>query len=393
MTALPVFDPFDASPERDLVEGFASLRRDRAVWEFQPGIFFLTRYADVRAVLYGRNEYSNHANFFLGRASESTEPPNITHMDPPEHTVLRRVLLQGFSAAPMRAVQPRVEARARELATVAAERGEADICADFALPLTTSIIAELVGLPPDDAEMVIGWSHDIVMHRPAPVVEMASFQRLLEYLGQLVSERRRAAVEPDDMITQLMHRPGRPADPEEDDRALAVHVYQLMAAGYPTTAYTIEMTLHALLAAPALWRQLVDAPGLVPAAREEGLRYGSAIRQVFRTAVRDVQVSGRTLPAGSRIVLSLESANRDEDMFEDPNTFRLDRGEVGRQHVAFGTGIHLCLGASLARTEIDAALATLIDICPSLRLRTGARPLLQPIAILNGLETLPVVTG
>ena len=370
----PAFDPFDARPDRDLTEGYAAVRRHAPVWEIEPGIFLLSRYRDVRNVLLDRTDFSNHGNFFLGPADGSAEPPNITHLDPPEHTQLRAVLLEGFSAGPVRAAEPWVQSRAEQLAEDLAGAGVVDLCSQFALPLTTSVIARLVGLPPVDADRVVGWSQEIVQLRPAAVADIPAFTSLFGYLQALLEDRRRSSGLPDDMITRLMRRPGRPADPADDDREIVTHVYQLMAAGYPTTAYTIGMGLHALLAEPALWAGVVADRSLVAVVREESLRYGSAIRQVFRTALREREIDGVTVPAGSRVVLALESANRDEGVFFDPGRFRMDRGEIGRQHLAFGSGIHLCLGATLARTEIDAAIGVLAERLAQMALAGAARP-------------------
>jgi cholest-4-en-3-one 26-monooxygenase len=383
------FDPFDASPDRDLTPAFARLRREQPVWEFQPNTFLLTRHADIREVLLDPATFSNHGNFFLGSAEASTEPRNITHLDPPEHTALRRVLLSGFSAGPIRDAEPWVRQRANELVDEFAADGAAELSRQYALALTTSIIARLVGLPAADADRVITWSHEIVQLRPAPVAEMDSFRLLFGYLRDLLDERRRAASPPDDMITRLMRRTGCPADRDRGDLELVTHVYQLMAAGFPTTAYTIEVALWQLLVRRERWEALSRDVSLLPAARDEALRFGSAIRSVFRTATRPTAVHDVTIPAGGRLVLSLESANRDEAVFDDPDTFRLDRDNT-RHQIAFGSGIHLCVGAPLARAEIDAALGTLAARLPGLRLVPGFIPRWKQIGILNGLQEVPV---
>jgi cytochrome P450 len=390
VVATEQFDPFDRSPERDLAPAFARLRLERPVWEFQPGVFLVTRWADVRDVLLDSTTFSNHGNFFIGAADASTEPRNITHLDPPEHTTLRRVLLGGFSAGPIRSAAPWIERRAHEILDGLEGAGRAELSAQFALALTTSVIAKLVGLPPEDADRVVAWSHDIVVQRPAPVADMESFHHLFAYLRGIVDERRNVANPPDDMITRLMNRPGCPADRDLDDLQLATHVYQLMAAGFPTTAYTIEIAIWQLLTDPQRWGRLVADHSLVPTVRDEALRWGSAIRSVFRTATDDTTVAGVPIPRSSRLVLCLESANRDETVFDDPDTFRLDRGQQNRHHLAFGSGIHLCLGAPLGRTEIDTALTILAERLPGLRLAPGFVPRWKTLGILNGLQEVPV---
>jgi cytochrome P450 len=161
-----------------------------------------------------------------------------------------------------------------------------------------------------------------------------------------------------------------------------------MAAGFPTTAYTLELLIYELLRHD-LWGGLADDSATIENAREEGLRHGSAIRAVFRLAVRELEVDGRTIRAGDRVVLALESANRDERVFDDPDEFQLTRTNSG-SHLAFGAGIHLCLGAPLARLEIDTVLGLLLERLPSLRLADGFVPQRRAVSILNGLEHLPV---
>ena len=219
---------------------------------------------------------------------------------------------------------------------------------------------------------------------------MESFGALFDYLQAMIKERRSSSVAPDDMVSRLMRRPGRPLDQDEDDRQLVTHIYQLMAAGYPTTACTIAIAIYRLLAERDLWRQVVADRSLISLAREEALRYGSAIRSVFRTATRSVRLDDVEVPEGRRLVLSLESVNYDELVFGDPGRFRLNRRRQTRRHLAFGTGVHLCLGLTLARTEIDIALTSLARRLPTLELQPEFRPLWKPVGILNGLQSVPV---
>ncbi len=233
-----------------------------------------------------------------------------------------------------------------------------------------------------------GWCvgpDDVTRVRPGPVENLPSFTRLFDYLSRLVTDRLRASARPDDMLTLLIDWCAATGTPSEQ---LPTHVYQLMAAGFPTTAYTLELLMYELLRRD-LWRVLATRGANVETARDEGLRHGSAIRAVFRLAVREVEVGGRTIPAGDRVVLALESANRDERVFDDPDDFRLTRPNSA-SHLAFGSGIHLCLGAPLARLEIDTALRLLLERLPSLRLADGFVPQRRAVSILNGLEHLPV---
>ena len=379
------FDPFDVSAHRDPWAEFERLRREQPVWEFRPGVFLITRHDDVRRCLLDADALSNRSNFFLGDVEEASEPTNITMMDRPRHTALRKTELGGFSRAPIRGAQPWINDVADALIDDFAADGHADLSTQFGLRLTTKVIARLVGVPSAAAEQVVNWAHDITLVRPDPVDELPSFIALFEYLTALVAERRSAASQPDDMITRLIQWSDATG---EDPAGLPTHVYQLMAAGFPTTAYTLELLMYELLRR-GFWSGIVDGSldrGLV---REEGLRHGSAIRAVFRFAVSDVVVCDTTLPAGSRLVLSIESANRDERQFAEPDEFRPDRANAAA-HVAFGAGIHLCLGATLARLELDTVLDRLAARLPTLRLADTDELPRRPVRILNGLESLPV---
>lgn len=382
-TLARAFDPFDTSPDRAPWVDYAALRDETPVWEFRPGVFLVTRYADVRQCLLDDAALSNRSNFFLGDLAEFGEPTNITMMDPPGHSGLRKAELAGFSRGPIRNAAPWIADVARTLVDEFVDEGSADLSSQFALRLTTRVIARLVGVPQSDADTVVAWAHEITQVRPDPVEGLESFASLFGYLDELLAERRAADQQPDDMITRLMAWSDANG---EDPGGLATHVYQLMAAGFPTTAYTLELLLYELLSR-GLWDRVRSIP--VADIREEGLRHGSAIRAVFRLAVRDVVVGDTPVPSGSRVVLALESANRDERVFPDPDEFRPTRDDAGR-HLAFGAGIHLCLGATLARLELDTVLPLLAERLPRLRLADGFVPQRRRIKILNGLDRLLV---
>lgn len=379
------FDPFDATTTRDPWPEYARLRRDNPVWEFRPGVFLIARHADVHRCLVDADTLSSRSNFFLGDLEQASEPVNITSMDRPRHTGLRKAELGGFSRAPIRGAQSWIREVADGLIDGFIDDGRADLATQFGLRMTTHVIARLVGVPAADAEQVVTWAHEIVLVRPDPVAELPSFIALFDYLRALVADRRSATSQPDDMITRLIEWSEATG---EDPAGLPTHIYQLMAAGFPTTAYTFELMMYELLRRD-LWRDVVDSRLDRAVVREEGLRHGSAIRAVFRLALRDVVIGEVTVPAGSRVVLSLESANRDEQLFDNSDEFRADRANAAA-HVSFGAGIHLCLGAALARLELDTVLERLAARLPALALESEQPPPRRPVRILNGLDCLPV---
>jgi cytochrome P450 len=345
----------------------------------------VTRHADVRRCLLDDAALSNRSNFYLGDIERFAEPTNITMMDPPRHTGLRKAELGGFSRGPIRVAAPWIGDIATRLLDEFVDDRHADLSAQFGLRLTTQVIARLVGVPTSDAEQVVSWAHDITQVRPDPVEQLPSFTSLFGYLSSLVTDRRASSSRPDDMITRLIDWSDAIG---EDPAGLPTHVYQLMAAGFPTTAYTFELAMYELLHR-GLWGAVVAGTAPVASVRDEALRHGSAIRAVFRLAVEDLVVGETEIPAGSRVVLSLESANRDEAVFDDADEFLIGRGNSAA-HLAFGAGIHLCLGAPLARLELDTVLELLARRLPTLRLANGFVPRRRPVRILNGLETLPV---
>jgi cytochrome P450 len=377
------FDPFDTAHDRDPWADYAVLRAEAPVWEFQPGVFLVTRYDDVRRCLRNDAALSNRANFFLGDPADFGEPTNITMMDPPRHTGLRKVELSGFSRGPIRDASTWIAQVANGLVDEFADDGHADLSSQFGLRLTTRVIARLVGVPAADADEVVNWAHDITQVRPDPVEQLPSFTNLFSYLTDLVAARRASDTQPDDMITTLMEWSDATG---ETPAGLPTHIYQLMAAGFPTTAYTFELLMLELLKRD-LWGAVSTTP--IAAIREEGLRVGSAIRAVFRVATRDIVVGETAIPSGSRMILALESANRDERTFTDPDEFSLTR-ENATRHLAFGSGIHLCLGSTLARLELDMIVPLLRERLPGLHLPAGFVPQRRAIKILNGLESLPV---
>jgi cholest-4-en-3-one 26-monooxygenase len=383
------FDPFDASPTRDPHARLDWLRAHDPVAEVASGVFYITRHADVRAVLLDHETFSSAGNFTL-EEGQGREANLIVQLDPPRHTELRRIELGGFARGAISNAEPWIRSRLEELIASFEDQGGAELMGELALPLTSHVIARLVGVPTEDAAMLAGWVRDVSAHRPRPVYELDSWARLKKYIDDLVDGRTRTRRRSDDMLSRFLAADvdGRRLDASE----LPFHVYQLFTAGTETTAYTIGMTLHQLLIERSRWETLQRHRELLPAVREEGLRWTSAIRSDFRTATQDTTIAGVGVPAGSRVLVSLESANRDEHVWSDPHEFRLDRGE-DRRHLAFGFGIHLCLGAALARTEIALAASLLLERFPDLRLADGYEPRLVGSSVLNGLERLDVVWG
>ncbi|MVU76148.1 cytochrome P450 [Nocardia sp. ET3-3] len=350
--------------------------------------WLVTRYADVRAVLSDprfssrrRGVTGNH----LGSEELPPAPPGwFIMMDPPEHTRLRRMLTGRFTVRRMRELTPAVEKIvADHLDAMAAATGPVDLVQEFALPIPSLVICELLGVPYADREE---FQHNsaVILRLGAPAEEVAQAQLELNRLIHRIAVRKRA--EPGDDILSALVRDGDLTDEE-----LAGVGVLLLVAGHETTANMIALSTLCLLRDPAQLALLRSEPEHVDAVVEELLRYLSVIQfGIRRRALEDVELDGHLIPAGSTVVAHLPAANRDPEQFpQDPESLDLMRPHSA--HVAFGFGIHQCIGQQLARLELRIALSALFERFPELRL---AMPLEQiPMRdemVVYGVHELPV---
>ena len=267
-----------------------------------------------------------------------------------------------------------------------------DVVADLAEPLPRAVIGELLGIPEAHRRACADWSAAVARSLDAlPIPEdrplVAEGQRARRALGGYVRElvaSRRARPEPD-LLSTLVEAADQ--DGLLSDSELVAMAVLLLVAGTETTVSLIATTIWALLRHPDALAQLREAPWLLPAAIEEAVRWESPVQRTWRIAKTDVEVAGQRIPAGALVVLLLGAANRDPVRFPDPDRFDLGRRDLG--HLAFGAGVHACLGAFLGRLETQVAVGTLLRRWPSLQLATE-RPAWRPTATLRGLATLPV---
>lgn len=312
--------------------------------------------------------------------------------DPPDHTRLRGLVNQAFVPRVVDDLEPRIRAIAADLLAAAADRAETDLVADYAFPLPATVIAELLGVPAADHARFQTWSEAIALSldatQPADVHARGTqaTMALGAYFVQLIAARRQTPR--DDLLTALL------AAEEAGDRLDAAELISmcvlLLVAGHETTKNLIANGVLTLLRHPDQLALLRRRPELVPQAVEELLRYESPVQRTARVAAADVDVEGRRLPAGSVVVAVLGAANRDPAVFADPD--RLDVTRVANPHLAFGRGIHFCLGAPLARLEGRVALETLLRRHPAIEL---SRPSADWSAnsLIRGLRTLHVSLG
>lgn len=383
---------FDPTPElRDIRDGSGVVT---AVNAFGMQVYLITRYDDVRAVLSDHERFANGRppGFVLPGAPQLPEDEqanaragNLLGLDPPEHTRLRRMLTGEFTVRRMKALEPRiveiVESRLDALETAGAP---ADLVAEFALPIPSLVICELLGVPYGDRDDFQRRSaRQLDLSLPIPErLELARQGR--EYMGTLVAAARRTPR--DDMLGMLVRDHGA----ELSDNELIGIAGLLLLAGHETTSNMLGLGTLALLRHPDQLAAVRDNPHAVAPAVEELLRWLSIVHSsIPRLATTDTEVAGVAIPAGSLVLASLASGNRDAAFVDDPDVLDIRRDIVS--HLAFGHGVHHCLGAPLARMEMRIAFPALLRRFPAL---ACAEPFddveFRPFHFIYGLRSLAV---
>ena len=321
-------------------------------------------------------------------AHYSTDVLSIT--DPPVHTRLRRLLMVAFTPRTVARLRSRVDELVGELLDAIHHEAEVDLLATFAYPLPALVIGELLGVPRDDQHAFMEWSADIVAYVGTGATDLdrleraeASMTAFRDYLRPLVASRRKS---PSDDLLGSLARPSPSADAMSDEELIATSV-TLLFAGHETTANLIGNGLLALLRNPEQLERLRADPSRVESAVEELLRYDSPVQRNRRRASEDVELHGHVIRADQRVLAFLGAANRDPDVFPDPDRLDLDRKAVG--HMAFGHGIHYCVGAALSRLEAPIAISAVLGHFPTLGL-ADATIRWRPNMAFRGLEALPV---
>lgn len=328
--------------------------------EFDPPFYTLSRYADVEGALRDIDTFSSR----FGQGPRFTPPAGMLS-DPPQHTFFRRLVQQAFTPRAIDTLAGRVETLANGLLDACTGRSPFDLHDDFAFPLPVVIIAEMLGIPPGDLHLFKRWSDASVaaMGSEHPEDFAAELSALAEYLLDTIRRARKPDAPPS-LVTRLVH--AEEGGRRLDDAEILSVLSQLLVGGNETTTSLITNAVWRLLENPPLWRRLVADPGLVPAAVEESLRFDPPVLGLYRNTTRAVRLHGVEIPASSKVMLHYAAANRDPAVFESPDLFSLDRPP--QRHLAFGLGVHFCLGAQLARLEARTALTCLVERCPDLEL-------------------------
>ena len=341
----------------------------------------LTRYRDVEAVLRDHARFANTDRVFVETISMS-----LLELDPPAHTRLRLLVSKAFTPRAVARLHGRIQQITDEMLDAVAGMQRFDLVSALGYPLPVTVIAEMLGVRPRDLDLFKGWSNVLALSVNAILTteEVRAIKRAADeayaYFETIIDERRRQPR--DDLVSALL------AAEEEGDRLTREEMLAVMllilVAGNETTRNLIGNGTLALLRNPGELRRLREDPGLLDSAVEELLRYDSPVQLDDRTVREDVEIGGRSIRAGKRVVAIIGAANRDPEMFDDPDTLDIGRGE--KSHLSFGRGIHYCLGAALAVLEARIAFASLLDRFPSIRL--AAEPRYRDNVVLRGLDEL-----
>lgn len=343
----------------------------------------LTRYEDVDAVLRDHRRFSNGGRSFTGLG-----PETLLDLDPPDHTRLRSLVSKAFTPRSVAKLTPRIDQIIEELLDDIGERNRFDLIEDFAFPLPVIVIAEMLGVPPEDRAQFKDWSNDIAI-TVEPIIPddqavrlEKSTSELFEYLEAIIAAREQAPQ--DDMISALI------AARDEGDRLshdeLLGTLVLLLVAGNETTRNLIGNGMLALLKNPDQLQLLRESPDLIDDAVHELLRYDSPVQLDGRLVTEDVEIGGKRLRANQRVISLIGAANRDPEAFANPDVLDITRQK--KSHLAFGRGIHYCLGAPLALLEGKKAILALLERFPSMRL--ASEPTYRDLLVLRGVSELSV---
>lgn len=336
--------------------------------------------ARARELIFARAEKAGEAGFLDGALTQ-----HMLNADPPAHTRLRKLVNKAFTARTVARLRPRIEEITDELLDELAAAGSVDLVKSFAFPLPTTVICELLGVPGEDRERFSAWSATL-LSRAVPEAVQRDSAAMAAYLRELIDEKRRTPT--DDLLSELVHVS------EEGDRLseqeLVAMAFLLLVAGHETTVNLIGSSVLALLRNPDQLAALRADESLLPNAIEEFLRFDGPVNvATLRFTVEPVRVGEVEIPAGEFVLISLLSANRDPGRFPDPDRLDITRAPGG--HIAFGHGIHYCVGAPLARLEAEIALGGLLRRFDSWTLDGEPETLRwRESTLIRGLESLPI---
>jgi cytochrome P450 len=391
------YDPFDAGVLADPYPAYATARETLGL-AHDPLLdtWLVSRYDDVLSVLRQPRLYSSArgmgdlVTMAFGDGERGLAPRLLILEDPPVHTTLRRLVARGFTPSRILDSEPLVQSIADAHVAALVERGpDGELVRDLAVPFPVRVIAELLGIPPARFAEFRGWSEAIMKAfsiTPDPAGAESAIDSINAFFAEVIGDRQ--ADPGDDLVSLLVRRGAEGEDPLTLDELVSFCIL-LLIAGNETTTNLLGNALLVLLERPDLEAALRADPALVAPFVEEVLRFDSPVQSLFRGLSEPATLAGVDLPEGARIMVLLGAANRDGARYASPDEVRLDRFASGTpDHVAFGSGVHLCLGAPLARLEARVALTTLLAATSELR-ATG-EPTRTASFLLRGCTSVPL---
>ncbi len=404
----PAFDPF--SPEF-LADPFAVMQSlplaERPVF-YAPAIdyFVITRYQDIEAIFSDPDSYSAaaaqmplveldiDARQILLDGGHRPQPSMVS-LDPPAHTRLRRPTARAFSARRTVEMEPRIRMILGQILEQIDTSEPVDLVSSLTFPLPATVVFSFIGVPPEDYARLkfwCGYRATLAWGRPEPEEQIEHARHMTayrRYLRELVAAKARDRA--DDFTSALLAI--HDEQPEQlTHEEIASILFSLSFAGHETTNYLIGNLLRRLLEDPARWEAVVSDPTLIPGAIEETLRYDPSVPVWRRITKRPVTIAGTEIPEGAKLFLWLAAAGRDPDVFPNPDVFDIAR-ENARHHLAFGKGIHFCIGSALGKLEARLTLEALTSHFPTLRLVDNQTLSFHPNISFRGPQELWVEAG
>lgn len=401
---LPPFEYAPMSPEqlRDPFPTIARAHQEKPVFFSEAfDLWVVTRYEDIWTILKDTDRFTSSSSTSVGTETPAEvkavlaegygEVDTLVTNDPPVHTRFRSLVNKAFTPRRVAEREPHIRDIANSLIDGFVDDGRVDIATRFAMPLPMTVIAEILGVPPSDMDDFKRWSDDVTARlMPLPVERQIECARSLvefqHYMSTKIEDRAR---EPkDDMLTALLDARVEGVEPLTRGEILSM-LQQILVAGNETTTALIGSMVAMYLDRPDAWRSIGKDPGLAAPAVEEVLRMESPVQGLFRSTLEEVELGGVKLPKGAHLQLLYSGGNRDAAEFESPDEFRPGRPN-GASHLAFGGGVHFCLGASLARLEGRIALEALAARLPEIQLDPDGPTALRPHFFLRGYEHLSI---
>jgi cytochrome P450 family 142 subfamily A polypeptide 1 len=373
-------DPFPA---------FAWLRKNApAFFDEASGVWGITRYTDIKEISKDPETFSSAG----GIRPEGFPLPMMIETDAPEHVRRRRLVSEGFTPRRIREIEDATRVICDAIIDRICENGSGDFVRDIAAPLPMIMIGNMLGVAAEDRDALLRWSDEMVKSQGNPTTEAidkaaSAAMEYAEYITAVMEQRRRDG-QADDLIGTLVHAV---IDGDSlDESSIIYESLLILIGGDETTRHVLSGGMYELFRHPDQLAALAADRSLLPTAIEEMLRWVSPVKNMARQMTRDVELHGETLKKGQKLLLLYPSGNRDETVFDDPETFDITR--TPNDHMAFGFGAHFCLGNRLARLELTTMFDRVLDRLPDLALADPTDvPQLRPANFVSGYESMPVV--